>query len=444
MLSACLALVGMGCQTPTLIFDVDPSAHDPCTPNPCPAQGTCQSDTDAEAFCSCDIGWDGPLCDRCSLGYSGEHCDTSSVCQQVVGAAERTRFVVTSHPYSASGGQDTRFRVWELSETGQLTDTGKTFSMGRATGPQAIRFTPDGEIGVAVHTDGGLGIFRLDAKGVPTVIETDFKGQLHPFYAQQVTLTRSGDRLLVIDNNWANNGGGIYALRLECDGTITEEGLLLEAKQPQFMYLLGNDEAEALLVAKSVPLSTFGHDSYLLNWGQSPSLLAGVDAFGDDDYTIAGSTMTLDGRYVLMADNNEFYSESNRVAVVEIGAVSLQRRQILTDIQDPVAMVMSPFDNAVLISSGYGNKVIALSYNFTQSTSPFTLEAAPAYEGAAPQLPAGMVVIERGNLMGLVLLAENTGVRQLYFTALGTVEDAGLVSLGPGFQHIVGAVGVQP
>ena len=53
-------------------------------------------------------------------------------------------------------------------------------------------------------------------------------------------------------------------------------------------------------------------------------------------------------------------------------------------------------------------------------------------------------MIERGPLSGLVLLAENQGVRRLYFEENGEVTDLGLVSSGEGPESIVGTIGVQP
>jgi hypothetical protein len=42
-----------------------------------------------------------------------------------------------------------------------------------------------------------------------------------------------------------------------------------------------------------------------------------------------------------------------------------------------------------------------------------------------------------------VFVAELSGVRQVQFTAAGTVTDLGLSSLGDGMGDVVGALGVQ-
>jgi len=66
------------------------------------------------------------------------------------------------------------------------------------------------------------------------------------------------------------------------------------------------------------------------------------------------------------------------------------------------------------------------------------------YDGTAPQLPANAVLLRRGNLEGLVLLSENTGIRRIRFEGSGAVVDLGLYDLGDGLENVPGAVGVQP
>jgi hypothetical protein len=55
-------------------------------------------------------------------------------------------------------------------------------------------------------------------------------------------------------------------------------------------------------------------------------------------------------------------------------------------------------------------------------------------------------MIDAGALRGLVLMAENTGVRRVQFHADGSVVDLGkfAVGTGSGTDVVVGAIGVTP
>src|SRR6185295_3490683 len=115
----------------------------------------------------------------------------------------------------------------------------------------------------------------------------------------------------------------------------------------------------------------------------------------------------------------------------------------LMPIDDPIAIVASPFDDAALVASGFGNAFFALDYD-PDAAEPFAVRGELAYQGAPPQLPGGAVRVDRGALAGRVLVAENLGVRQVSFEGGGVITDLGLTSLGSGSESIVGAIGVQP
>lgn len=172
------------------------------------------------------------------------------------------------------------------------------------------------------------------------------------------------------------------------------------------------------------------------------SVLESLDAFGDGEGLVSALRVMPDGKFALLGDNDEFSGVPNRVAVVAL-APTLRRVQVLTPLKDPIDLVVSPYGNAALMISGYGNAVVQLAYD-PLAAAPFTLRGEPAYKGTKPQLPSAAVVIERGALRGLVLLAENVGVRELRFGADGAVTDLGLTSSGAGLEGIVGTVGVQP
>jgi hypothetical protein len=190
--------------------------------------------------------------------------------------------------------------------------------------------------------------------------------------------------------------------------------------------------------------SPAGHDVHLLDWTQDPpTRVAGVDAFGDDLAIVGGSAVTADGKYALVGDTSEFSGLPNRIAVVGLGAGALTATTVLTPVRDPVAIVASPFDDAALIVSGYDDALLALDYAPLAAT-PFARLRALTYVGGRPRLPSDAVMIERGGLRGLVVIAENVGLRRVRFAGAGAINDLGKTSTGTGTAAIPGALGVQP
>ena len=360
-------------------------------------------------------------------------------CPRPLAPADRTRKVVVSLPYDSAGHQAPTWALWSLDTAGTLTDTGTRFTMGRATTGE-VAFTPDGAIGLAVQDDGSLGVFRVDGDAV-TVVHARFEGS---FYAGHVVIADDGAAALVVDGNWANNGGGLYRVDIGCDGTLTDRGRWLPGKLAAGLHVLGT---RAL-----VPAAEFGDgsppgaDVHLLDLTREPpARIASVDAFGDDDAIVAGSAVTHDGRFALVGDNSEFSGVPNRVAVVGVAAngASLTAQDVLTPVEDPIAIVTSPFDDAALVVSGYGDAIYALDYAPAAAT-PFTRLRALTYTGARPQLPGDAVAITRGALRGLVVVVENTGLRRVRFAGGGVVNDLGKTSTGTGVAAIPGALGIQP
>ena len=200
-----------------------------------------------------------------------------------------------------------------------------------------------------------------------------------------------------------------------------------------------------MVVSVDVLGSPEGDEAHLVSLTAPPTIVGkGASTWDQSGAILASTTVTHDGAFGLFGDNNEFSNPSNRVGVVSIGADGLTAVQTLSNIQDPVSMVTSPFDLHVLVASGYGNALFSLG---PASPGPFANEGAIKYKGGKPQLPADMVMIERGSLRGLVLLSEVDGVRLVRFPAAGgAAQDQGLFALGDGEQleTIPGAIGVQP
>jgi hypothetical protein len=262
-----------------------------------------------------------------------------------------------------------------------------------------------------------------------------------------VLIDPSGQVAYVLDNQWRNNGGGVYALRIECDGTLTELGKLFEAKMGSHLAFLPGDQHRAIYAANDALSSPQNLDVQLLAWQawqQAPSWTAGADVFPDDEAIIGSMAVTPDGRFALLGDNSAFGSVPNRLGVASIGSDSLVGVQVLASIDDPYAIVTSPYGNAALVASGFGNALIVLSYDPNDPSTPFAVVGEPSYLGGSPQLPGKAALLDRGDLRGRVLVTEYNGVRQLTFQQNGTVVDHGLSTFGTGTESNVGALGVQP
>lgn len=370
----------------------------------------------------------------------GDGGGDAASCPRSLAPADGPRHVVVSMPYDAAGGQASTWARWTLGADGALTDTGTRFQMGRATGGE-VAFTPDGAIGVAAQSDGSLGVFRIDGDAV-TVVHAAFHGS---FYAERVVMAADGAGAYVIDPNWATNGGGVYRVDIACDGTLTDRGRWFDTKLAAGLHLGGAGGAtRAVMPAAQVGASPIGDDVHVLDWSTDPpTRLAGADAFGDDDAIVGGSAVTADGRFALVGDTSQFAGVPNRVAVVRLDGATATPVTVLSPVEDPYAIVASPFDDAALVVSGFGDALVRLGYAPTAAT-PFVVRGPLTYVGAPPQLPGDAVLIDRGAQRGLVLVAENVGIRRVRFAGGGAITDLGKTSTGTGTAAIVGALGVQP
>lgn len=364
--------------------------------------------------------------------------DAAACVRMPSGNPDAVRRGVVSLPYTAGGGQANTYRVFQLDASGAITFTNTTFEMSRSF-LGTVAFTPDGEIGVVAQDDGSLGVFRFVADNVE-VLHARFQGS---FYAEHVVMDPTGQVAYVIDPNTRDNDGGIYRVRIGCDDTITDEGLWIPTRSAGGIVF---DGARAVVAAREAGASsTAGDDVHLFDVsGASPTRSGGADAFGDDEAIIGGTALTDDGRFILVGDNQGIsQTPPNRVAVAEVTAGGVSARQVLAPIEDPLSIVTSPFDDAALVASGFGDALVVLDYNAAAAT-PFSVRGPLTYTGARPELPGHIVMIERGSLRGLAFVAENLGVRRVRFGAGGTVTDLGKTPTGTGTANITGAIGIQP
>lgn len=354
-----------------------------------------------------------------------------TTCMRDFGSADRARRVVVSHPFDASGNKANTWEVLDLSATGELTRPGRMFEMGRADTGE-VAFTHDGKLGIAAQEDGSLGIFALDDAGTPAVVQAAFKGS---FYAARVVVAPTG-AIYVLDTQWRENGGGIYEIAIDCNNVVTDKGLVAASKLPAALAF--EPDGAWVLAATDIASSAMGADVHLVAPGGA-SVIASADAFADDMQIVGGATLAHDGAF-LVGDTSQFGNVPNRVAVVPITGMTMGTPYMISNIEDPLALLASPFADVALVVSGFGDAMFQL----TKTNGTWASSGQVTYTGAKPQLPGGAVMIERGSLRGLVLVAENLGVRRVEMYAAGTIVDRGLFSLGSGLTNTTGAIGVTP
>jgi hypothetical protein len=360
-------------------------------------------------------------------------------CGRQPAAADRERKVVVSHPYQTSGGPKVgAFEVLGLSIDGKLSKTGQTFQLGAAATQGEIVFTVDGKVGMVALEDGSIGVFLLDAGG-PQVVHAALKAK---GYATSLRLAPDGEHVYALSAQWRNVGGGIYRLKINCDGTLTDEGLIAASKLP-YALVFGAAGTPALVVAKDVLTSTAGL-VHLVDLA-TPTWIAGVTPFPDDEAIVSSAALTADGRYLLVADDNVFSTTGgNRVAAVEVQTGNtLRAAQVLSALADPAAVVTSPHNDTALVLDGEANKITVLDYDPSNASAPFSVRGFLA-TSSTPQLPTGAAMISRGALTGRVIVVENVSLRQVQLDKGGSAKESELYKLGSGLTAIPGAIGVQP
>jgi hypothetical protein len=364
--------------------------------------------------------------------------DGAIACPRQPTADDAERSIVVAHPYAAGSGMKANdYERLLLDASGAIMRPGQRFSMGRAAFGNVV-FTPDGELGFVAQEDGSIGSFRLRPGMAPEVIES---GHMRVAYASFLWVSPAGDHLYLLDSNTEANGGGVYELPILCDGTLGATTKLSAADLPYAMVgLKGGDLA---LYARGLTGAGANEAVHRVSLGPPFQRLASVVPFATavDTAVVSSAEVTFDGRWALFADNSEFSGVPTRIVAAAVTATGLGATQEIA-VKDPVALIASPYDNAVLVSSGYDNALVALGYDPTSAATPLSPRPPLTYMGKKPQLPGAAVGIARGMLRGRVYVAENLGIRQVRFNSDGSVTDLGLYDLGMGFEEIVGAIGI--
>lgn len=371
-----------------------------------------------------------------------EPADDGLGCRQSPSPPDRVRYVVVSHPYLDNQDPSGTVEVLALDPNGELSATGHTAELAQATSGEVV-FTPDGEIGLFVDKEGGVNALRLGPDGRPTVLRAGWTGDgAEPsFYASAITVDPSGERAWIVDGNWRNNGGGLFEVAIDCEtGELSEVGRVVESKLASFLLLHDDLPGGALLVADDVLDSETDETAHLLDWPASPAVRGSAQLFPDLDAIASSAALTPDGAYLLVGDNSFFSGVDNRIGIARVDDDGLTALDPLTPLEDPVAILPSPFGSALLVASGFGDALWRISYDPADAQTPFAIEEQVASAG----LPFATQGIDRGFLRGLVLVAEYDAVRRLRFEPDGTVTDLDRYDFGEGYASMVGVMGVQP
>ena len=362
--------------------------------------------------------------DASAMDDAGDRSDAGpEICEREPLAADRTRFVVLAHPFVPD------YEVLELSTDGVVTRRGPRFTMGKAAEAR-IAFTPDGAVGVAAQDDGSIGIFRLDESGAPTVVERAYRGE---FYASGVVMDPSGQSVWIVDSQFRAIGGGLYRLDLDCDGEVTREQLVAPGQLPYGMAF--EADGRALVLAKDLLGTSLGPDLHRVDQAMR-RVVASTEVFTEADWIGGGFTVGSDHAFSGAAG----LSDPNRIAVSTLG-LNLATVQTL-EVPDPTSILVSPFEDRVLVVSGFGNAIFEYRYA-PDAGAPLVATGEVAYAVRGPAIPTIADMVTRGSLEGLVLVSENVAVRTLRFTE-GAVTDLGPLELGEGTESIAGAIGIQP
>lgn len=353
-------------------------------------------------------------------------------CRADMGNDDKTRAVVVSLPFGLNSYRDL-WEVLDLSPQGELSRTGNTFDMGYAT-LGTTWFTPDGSLMIAALEDGTIGVVTFDENRVPTVVADHFGEE--SFYAGDVVIDPSGERAWVVDGNWVNNGGGITEITLNCEtGEPTVVEKVLDSKLAEALLPLTDNRA--VLVAKGAGPDE-GGDAWMLHFGDEVTIGEKTTLFDYEDAIYGSAALTPDEKYVLVGDNSAFSGTDNHVAIASIEGDDLNPIQDFV-VEDPISLQVSPFNDAAIVASGFGDSLYSFSYD-PAAALPFGPISEIDYVGAHVALPAGMVMLSRGSQTGMVFVAENIAVRQLQFEGNGEVTDLGPFVL----DDIPGVIGIQP
>lgn len=328
--------------------------------------------------------------------------------------ADGERLLVVALPYDSGGAPVDVWAPMRLGLDGLVTDPGTRWTAPRSVFGE-VRWTPDGSLGFVAADDGSLAVFDADGGG----------SESGDWYAEDVLIDPSGERLWIVDPNWPENGGGVYAAEIDCDtGALAPATKVVETKLAARLVA----HADGPLLVHADPAGDF----VVSRFDADAGTLEQLSSLQLPDAVISTAALSLDGAWLAVGENSEFSGVPTRVALFEVATGAVQ----VVQSGDPVALLPAP-DGRFLAMDGYGNG----GHWIARSGDTWSVGAGPAWLDPRPALPGVGAWIGRGALAHLALVGETGGVRGV---DLDTGDDQGLLWSGAGLAGLVGSVGVQP
>lgn len=354
----------------------------------------------------------------------------SSDCAERDDSADK--FMVVSRPTSPDLMARNLFEVLSIGDDGSLGKTGTTFEMGLAPRGR-VRFTPDGSIGFVPQDGGSLGIFMLDASGTPEVVEAQWTTDV---FVSDVVVDPAGEFAYVIHTGFrdlqGNDQGGIYRYAIDCKtGTLEDEGIVAAAKLAR--HFVFASPTRAIVASNDLLDNTERNEVHLLDLNP-PTRVSSTPIFEDEDSVISHLAVT--PRHAFVSDTSLF--GTHRIGVAQIDGDSLEGVQVITGVDDPASIVVSPWNNAVIVALAEGNSIEVYDY-VPDAAQPLT-----ARESLSASLPEYSTALTEGRLQGHVYISQVGGIRHLEFESDANVVDHGLFEVAEGIDGSVGALGAQP
>ncbi len=323
----------------------------------------------------------------------------------------------SKEPSGGYGSNAKLLEVLDVSPSGALSRPGTVLTMAGPTQGVPV-FTPDGAVAIVpMGGKAGLASIVFDAAGNPTVVEASYApgGKLS---VDRVVIDATGSRAFALDSNTEGNGGGVYEVRIACDGRLTLVGKALASEKAAQLALLGDTKAlysGGLLGGAKGDLHAFDLATQAVS--------GSVATFGDADAIASSLALTPDGKFAVVTDTS--FLAGNRLALVELANMTTKQKLA---VDGPEAFLVSPFGNAMmLVQSDTADAYVPVTYTPT-APAPIALGSKLTVTRKV-ELPSGPVVMKSGALKGTVYVVEVSGIRTVRWDAAGKLSDGGLFSM---------------
>lgn len=338
------------------------------------------------------------------------------------GDGPRKMLVTRPRSKESGGGYGTNGRLLEVLDVaadGALSRKGVVLEMNGPTSGVPT-FTPDGAIAIVPLGRGaGIASVAFDASGNATIVEAG----LGDFAADHVTIDATGSRAFVLDENTEEHRGGLYEMRIGCDGKLAGVGEVVPSDRALQLELLPSPARRGLYFGAAAGSPGDLHLLELPEDGTAAKVQKSLATFGDAKSLPPSLSVTVDGAYAFVPDTG--FEVGNRLAVVELATMT-QKQSLVIDA--PEAVLVSPRGNGfAVVQSDTFDAYVPVTFDPSRAT-PLVVGTKIA-TARKVELPTQPVTMKRGALEGTVFVVEVSGIRTLRFEPDGTLVDRGLFSM---------------